>query len=151
MKQTIGFICDKTNKQLTTKLISWCKQNIKNFNFIDVNKNKNAKSVLDNADYAINWLYKKKINRLVTVDDYGIAPFMYISKFKGIVVAEISDEHSAKMTMAHNNATVLSFGSKISTFQSLIRMLSTYCNSTFEGSRHKVRIDMMDILSERGK
>ena len=91
MKQTIGFICDAPNNEITNKLMSWCKKNIKNFSFANINKNKKAKSILDNADFAIASLAKNKINRLVAIDDYGIAAFMYISKFPHIVVAEISD------------------------------------------------------------
>ena len=151
MKNTIGFICDATNNTITNKLISWCNKNIKNFKFININKNNKAKSVLDNADSAIKSIYKKQISRLVAIDDYGIAAFMYISKFPDIVVAEISDEHSAKMTIGHNNATALSFGSKISTFELMTKMMSAYCKNKYEGARHKVRIDMMKLLAERGR
>ena len=151
MKQTIGFICDNANNEITDKLLSWCKKNIKNFSFVNVNKNKKAKSILDNADHAIDLLSKNKINRLIAIDDFGIAVFMYISKFPGIVVAEISDEHSAKMTIGHNNATALSFGSKISTFELMTKMISAYCKNKYEGARHKVRIDMMDELAKGGR
>ena len=151
MKQTIGFICDNANNEITDKLLSWCKKSIKNFSFVNVNKNKKAKSILDNADHAIDLLSKNKINRLIAIDDFGIAVFMYISKFPGIVVAEISDEHSAKMTIGHNNATALSFGSKISTFELITKMISAYCKNKYEGARHKVRIDMMDELAKGGR
>ncbi|MCF0227424.1 MAG: RpiB/LacA/LacB family sugar-phosphate isomerase [Malacoplasma sp.] len=148
MKETIGFISDKTNQEAASQLMSWCKKNIKNITFVNVNKNKNAKSILDNADNAIKALYAKKITRLITLDDYGIAAFMYISKFYDIVVAEISDEHSAHMTMEHNNATVLSFGTKITTLHQIKNMLKSYCATKYEGSRHKVRIDMMNELAK---
>ena len=151
MKETIGFICDGANKEITNKLLSWCKKNIKNVNFVNINKNNNAKSILDNADYAIEKLSKNKINRLVAIDDYGIAAFMYMSKFPHIVVAEISDEHSAKMTIWQNNATALSVGSKISTYELMTKMMSAYCKNKYEGARHKVRIDMMHQICEGGK
>ena len=150
MKETIGLICDHVNLRIMNELLNWAKQNIKHVTFIYLNKKLRAKSVLDNADIAIKALHAKKVTRVVAIDDYGIAAFMYISKFQDIVVAEISDEHSAHMTKEHNNANVLSFASKISTLTEMKSMLSAFCNSKYEGGRHKVRLDMMHSISKGG-
>jgi galactose-6-phosphate isomerase len=71
---------------------------------------------------------------------------MYIAKTKGIVVAEITDEHSARMTCEHNNTTVLSFGSEISSMHQIEKMVTAFLNAQYEGGRHQVRIDMMNTL-----
>ncbi|GHU47230.1 galactose-6-phosphate isomerase subunit LacA 2 [Bacilli bacterium] len=101
---------------------------------------------INNCDELIKNIQTKNIERGIVIDDYGILPFMYIAKTKGIVVAEISDEHSARMTCEHNNATVLSFGSEISTMHQIKNMVQSFLNAQYEGGRHQVRIDMMNTL-----
>ncbi|WP_084676598.1 RpiB/LacA/LacB family sugar-phosphate isomerase [Spiroplasma taiwanense] len=53
------------------------------------------------------------MNRVIFIDDYGTLPFLIMAKNKGIVVAQISDFHSSRMTIQHNNPNVLSLGYKI--------------------------------------
>lgn len=47
------------------------------------------------------------------VDAYGAGPFMVATKVKGMIAAEVSDERSAYMTRAHNNARMITLGSEI--------------------------------------
>ncbi|MDR0740046.1 MAG: RpiB/LacA/LacB family sugar-phosphate isomerase [Mycoplasmataceae bacterium] len=103
--------------------------------------------ILENCELLVRAIQKGKVERGVTIDDYGIVPFMYIAKTHGIVVAQIADEHSAYMTCSHNNATVLSFGGEISTLHQIKNMITAFINSTYEGGRHRVRINMLDILT----
>ncbi|MDR2823489.1 MAG: RpiB/LacA/LacB family sugar-phosphate isomerase [Mycoplasmataceae bacterium] len=105
---------------------------------------KNANSLREN-------LQLNKVERGIAVDDFGIAPFMYLSKFENIVVAEITDEHSSRMTCEHNNATVLSFGSNILTIYQMKKLITAFLNAEYEGGRHKVRIDMMNTLAKNGE
>ena len=49
----------------------------------------------------------------ILFDETGAGSFMAASKIKGIITAEISDEHSAKMTRDHNNASLITLGSGI--------------------------------------
>ncbi|MDR1234461.1 MAG: RpiB/LacA/LacB family sugar-phosphate isomerase [Mycoplasmataceae bacterium] len=106
-------------------------------------------NILENCELLVRALQKKKVERGIAIDDYGTIPFMYIAKTPKMVVAQIADEHSAHMTCAHNNATVLSFGGEISTLHQIKNMTTAFINSKYEGGRHKVRIDMLDILMER--
>jgi galactose-6-phosphate isomerase len=104
--------------------------------------------LIENCEFLVRAIKKGKVERGITIDDYGTVPFMYIAKTPGIVVAQISDEHSAHMTCAHNNATVLSFGAEIVTLHQIKNMITSFINSKYEGGRHKVRIDMLDVLME---
>jgi galactose-6-phosphate isomerase len=105
-----------------------------------------GKNVLDDCEALIGAIQSGKVDRGIAIDDYGTVPFMYIAKTKSIVVAQIADEHSAHMTCAHNNATVLSFGGEISTLHQIENMVKSFVLSKYEGGRHKVRIDMLDTL-----
>ncbi len=142
----IGIITDKNNLKIAKSLVSWSKKNLKKAQFSIVNKSNTASSILANADHAIQLVQSKKIDRLICVDDWGIAAFMYIAKFENFVVAEINDEHSAHMTTEHNNSNVLSFGSKLTTLDQMQNIITYFANATYEGARHKVRIDMMNEL-----
>ncbi len=50
----------------------------------------------------------------IMIDAYGAGSFMTATKIKGMVAAEVSDERSAYITRAHNNARILLWGQKLS-------------------------------------
>jgi galactose-6-phosphate isomerase len=140
----IGLISDKKNIHLLKiieRLIVLQKHQAVILNISD--------DLLTNCKNLVNQLKSKKVERGIVIDDYGILPFMYLGKIKDLVVAEISDEHSAYMTCSHNNATILTFGSLISTEHMIKAMVSSFLSSSYEGSRHKVRIDMLSALLEK--
>ncbi|MDR3330308.1 MAG: RpiB/LacA/LacB family sugar-phosphate isomerase [Mycoplasmataceae bacterium] len=107
-----------------------------------------SNDLLKNCDALTEAIKKGRIDRGITIDDYGTIPFMFIAKTKGIVVAQIADEHSAFMTCAHNNATILAFGGEISTLHQIKNMVKAFISSQYDGGRHKVRIDMLDTMLE---
>lgn len=140
----IGLISDKKNLSLLKvieKLINKVGHHAVILNTSD--------DLLINCKNLVNKIKLGNVERGIAIDDYGILPFMYLGKIKDIVVAEISDEHSAYMTCSHNNATVLSFGSLISTEYMIKNMVISFLNSHYEGTRHRVRIDMLSTLLEK--
>ncbi|GHU27783.1 galactose-6-phosphate isomerase subunit LacA 2 [Bacilli bacterium] len=139
----IGLISNKINEANINQLVDLIKQ----MHHEPVVLN-NHDAFINNCDELIKNIQTKNVSRGIVIDDYGVLPFMYIAKTTGIVVAEITDEHSARMTCEHNNATVLSFGSKISTMHQIKNMVASFLNAQYEGGRHQVRIDMMNTLME---
>ncbi|KAF5295709.1 hypothetical protein FQA39_LY12882 [Lamprigera yunnana] len=85
----------------------------------------------------------KQVSRSIVIDDYGTLPFMVIGKVKGTIVAQISDEHSAHMTSEHNGATVITLGTKLSSYEDIINISRKYLNEKFAAGRHLVRTDML--------
>ena len=83
--------------------------------------------------------YKK----LVFVDDYGIFPFMYLSKSIH-VVAPVYDDYSAYMTPFHNNTKIMILGYKMTGFEEATNLIDKYFKKEFEGGRHYARIDMLE-------
>jgi galactose-6-phosphate isomerase len=102
--------------------------------------------LVENCEYLVRAIQKGKVEKGITLDEYGVAPFMYIAKTPKIVVAQVTDEYSAYMTCAHNNATVLAFSGEISTVHQIKNMINAFVNSKYEGGRHNVRINMLDVL-----
>jgi galactose-6-phosphate isomerase len=140
----IGLISDKKNENLL-KLIALAVA-AKKHQPVILNTSEN---LLKNCQNLVKQIKSHNVERGIVIDDYGILPFMYLGKIKDIVVAEISDEHSAFMTCAHNNATILTFGSLISTPHMIKNMIGSFLSSSYEGARHKVRIDMLSTLLEK--
>ncbi len=140
----IGIVSDAKNngvKQEIVNFITSC-----NHQPVDFNQHE---QILDNCEDLVKAYNNKEIDRGIAIDDWGIITFMYLAKNKGIVVAEINDEHSARMTTEHNNSSILTFGSEISTINQMKRMVNKFLAAKYEGGRHKVRIDMMDTLLEK--
>ncbi|MDR2369407.1 MAG: RpiB/LacA/LacB family sugar-phosphate isomerase [Mycoplasmataceae bacterium] len=102
--------------------------------------------LIESCELLVRAIQKDKVQIGITIDDYGIVPFMYMAKTPKIVVAQISDEYSARMTCAHNHANVLSFGKEVLTLHLIKSMITTFINTQYEGGRHKVRINMLNTL-----
>ena len=140
----IGLISDKKNINLLKVVVKLITSKGHHATILNV-----SDDLLKNCKNLVNHLQSRKVDRGIAIDDYGILPFMYLGKIKDIVVAEISDEHSAYMTCSHNNATILTFGALISTEHMIKAMVNSFLDSSYEGSRHKVRIDMLSTLLEK--
>ncbi|AHI53019.1 RpiB/LacA/LacB family sugar-phosphate isomerase [Spiroplasma culicicola] len=134
------------NKNIDDVYKHYLLENIKNDNFdIIFEESKNEFS-----DYLqlVKKLQLKEISRVIVIDEFGSLPFMVIAKHKSIVVAQISDFHSARMTIQHNNSNVLSLGFKILAKESMVDIINSYFAAHFEAGRHMVRINMLENLLE---
>lgn len=87
-----------------------------------------------------------KHNRGIIIDEYGAGPFMVADKVKYIICAELNDEHSAKMTRDHNNANVITFGTKIVGEQVAKNIVDRFVTANYAGGRHQIRIDMLNKM-----
>lgn len=96
-------------------------------------------------------ILSKKADRGIVIDNFGSLPFMVIGKMKGMVVAQISDEHSAHMTSEHNGSNVMVIGAHIAGIETIMNMICKYIKTPFAAGRHLVRTDMLDeMLKEEG-
>ena len=50
-----------------------------------------------------------------------------------------------KLSRTHNNANILSFGARFITQEKAAEAVDLWLNEPFEGGRHKIRIDKLDI------
>ena len=91
-------------------------------------------------------ILKNEIEKGVILDDYGSLPFMICSKHKGIVCAQVGDEHSAKMTRDHNNTTIITIGAEITGKELAKSICDVFMKSNYSGGRHQVRVDMMNKM-----
>lgn len=106
-----------------------------NMNFYDVSEAV-VKEVLKN----------KNEDRGIILDETGAGAFMCASKHNGIICAQLSDEHSAKMTRDHNNANVITMGCRVIGESVAIGIVERFLNGRYSAGRHKIRIDMLDRM-----
>lgn len=83
----------------------------------------------------------------IVVDEYGTGSFNVCAKHKGIVCAQVSDEHSAKMTRDHNNTSIIAIGSKVTSIEIAKRIVEKFILSNYSGGRHQIRVDMLNKMA----
>ena len=131
MKILIG--SDKKGESLKNHLKSYliCK----GYQVIDKTEDVVCKGILSNEG-----------DRGILIDEFGAGSFMAANKHKGIICAEVSDEHSAHMTIGHNNTSVIALGSGIIGEKLAERIVDSYLESEYDGGRHQIRVDMLNKM-----
>ena len=76
----------------------------------------------------------------------GIGMSMAANKIKGIRAALCTDSYMARFARAHNNANVLCLGARVIGSGVAQDIVSVFLNTEFEGGRHKIRVDKINLL-----
>ena len=103
---------------------------------------KNAKSV-DYPDYAhlLSRKMKNNKNQLgILICGSGTGMSMAANKHKNIRAALCYDTKSAKLSRLHNNANVMTIGSRLIKKKDALRCVDTFLNTNFDGGRHARRV-----------
>ena len=69
------------------------------------------------------------------------------TKHKGIICAQVADEHSAKMTRDHNNTSIITIGSKVTALEIAKGIADKFISSNYSGGRHQIRVDMLNKMA----
>ncbi|BDU67730.1 MAG: galactose-6-phosphate isomerase subunit LacA [Candidatus Tyloplasma litorale] len=86
-------------------------------------------------------------NSLILIDETGGLGFAAAAKVKGMICAQISDEHSSHMTREHNGAVGIALGGNISHIHQIKAIIKLFVEEKFAAGRHMVRIDMLDEMA----
>lgn len=116
-----------------------------NYDVLDVTKEP-AETFLESADKIVQAMREDEDAQAIAIDKMGIGSFMAASKYKGVVVAEISDERSAYMTREHNNARMITLGSDLVADEMAKSITNEFLKADYDGGRHQVRVDMLNDL-----
>lgn len=73
----------------------------------------------------------------------GQGIMMAANKVKGIRCGVCSDEFSARMIRAHNDANMLSLGARVVGEGLALAIVDAFLGAEFEGGRHGMRVDMI--------
>lgn len=105
-----------------------------------------ANDFIESSELIVKRLQEDGNSLGIAFDAYGAGSFMAISKHKGMVVAEISEERSAYMTREHNNSRAITLGSKIIGTELAKNISLEFLKASYDGGRHQIRVDMLNKL-----
>jgi ribose 5-phosphate isomerase B len=78
----------------------------------------------------------------------GIGMSIVANKHKGIRAAVCESPASAKLSREHNDANILCFGARISSWETAVEMVKTFLTTPFSGGeRHMCRIQKIHSLT----
>ena len=109
---------------------------------MDMGTNNSKKSV-NYPDYAHKLclkVSKKKSNIGVLVCGSGMGMAMSANKHKKIRAALCYSVKNAKLSRLHNDANIITLGSRLISKNKAFNCLNAFLNTKFEGGRHKKRV-----------
>ena len=115
--------------------------NRKKLQIKDVGANSNEK--VDYPDYAhkLSKVIKKNQNSIgVLICGSGQGMIMAANKHKNIRAALCYNVKSTKLSRLHNDANVITLGSRLISKKNALKYLNIFLKTKFEGGRHKKRI-----------
>jgi ribose 5-phosphate isomerase B len=74
----------------------------------------------------------------------GIGISISANKITGVRTALCHDAYTASMSRAHNDANILAFGERVVGKGVIESMIEAFCNTPFEGGRHKGRVEKIE-------
>ena len=98
---------------------------------------------VDYPDYAhkLSKIIKKDRNTVgVLICGSGQGMIMTANKHKNIRAALCYNVKSTKLSRLHNDANIITLGSRLISKKNAIKYLNIFLNTKFEGGRHKKRI-----------
>ena len=110
-------------------------------NFEDLGPNTDNK--VDYPDYAHKVARKVKISKKnigILVCGSGTGMSIAANKHKNIRAAQCFNLKSTKLSRLHNDANIITLGSRLLTKKNALNCVSIFLKTKFEGGRHKKRI-----------
>lgn len=116
---------------------------LENRNDLKLEKSSN---ILDEIITICNKIYEKEYDKVIILTNKNVEIFNIAVKQKGMIVANISDEHSAHMTIEHNNTNLLILDTDVLGVKIIESIINNFISSDYSGGRHNIRVDMLDEL-----
>jgi ribose 5-phosphate isomerase B len=113
----------------------------KKYIFIDLGPNNDSR--VDYPDYAhlvAKKVKKNKINRGILVCGSGMGMNIAANRHKNIRAAQCYNEKSTKLSRLHNDANIITLGSRLLSKKNALNCVSIFLKTKFEGGRHTKRI-----------
>jgi ribose 5-phosphate isomerase B len=122
----------------------------KNINIIDLGTNSEQPCDYPDFAFAVGMAVKQKQADFgIMIDGVGVASAMVANKIPGIRAACCSDEFSARSSREHNNAQVLTFGSKVIGQELAKSIVISFLSAQFLGDKHLKRIEKMRDIENK--
>ena len=113
----------------------------KKYTFIDLGPDNDNR--VDYPDYAHSVSKQVKINknyRGILVCGSGMCMNITANRHKNIRAAQCYNEKSTKLSRLHNDANIITLGSRLLSKKNALNCVSVFLKTKFEGGRHSKRI-----------
>ena len=100
-------------------------------------------STVDYPDYAHKLSKKINLNKKLTgvlVCGSGMGMEMTANRYKNVRAALCYNQKSAKLSRLHNNANIITLGSRLTKKSVALKCINIFLNTKFEGGRHTKRV-----------
>ena len=114
---------------------------IKKISFEDLGPNDDSR--VDYPDYAHKVARKVKLNRKnigILVCGSGTGMNIAANKHKNIRAAQCFNLKSTKLSRLHNDANIITLGSRLISKKNALKFVSVFLNTKFDGGRHLKRV-----------
>lgn len=115
---------------------------------LDVGTNSTESS--DYPDFAaktVDLILRGEAELGVLICGTGIGMSIAANRYRGIRAAIAWNEFMAKMARNHNDANILVLGGRVTGTELAKEILKVFLKESFEGGRHKRRLDKIDSLN----
>ncbi len=90
-----------------------------------------------------------RAERGVALCGTGLGMSMAANKVPGVRAALAHNEYTARMSRAHNDANVLTMGSRVTAKELAWEILKVWLATEFDGGHHRPRVDALMALGKR--
>ena len=114
----------------------------KKYSFQDLGTN-NSKTSVNYPEYAhklCKKVSKNTKNMGILVCGSGLGMSMAANRHKKIRAAVCYSVKNTKLSRLHNNANIITLGSRLTNRDTAFKCIDIFINTKFEGGRHKLRI-----------
>ncbi|PPR35614.1 MAG: Ribose-5-phosphate isomerase B [Alphaproteobacteria bacterium MarineAlpha6_Bin4] len=142
-KKKITIACDHAGYDLKIEL----KKQIIDMGFEVLDCGTNSKDSVDYPDFAklaVNNILENKSEVAVLICGSGIGMSMTANRYKGIRAALCKSIEDAKLARAHNNANILTLPGRQIDVDEAKNCFKIFINTSFDGGRHKKRVEKID-------
>jgi len=115
--------------------------NKKNYNFTDLGPSNDSR--VDYPDFAHKVAKKVKMSKNhigILICGSGMGMNITANRHKNIRAAQCFNLKSTKLSRLHNDANIITLGSRLLKRKSVMNLINVFLNTKFEGGRHKKRI-----------
>ena len=113
----------------------------KSYKFVDLGPFNDKR--VDYPDYAHKVAKKVKINKKhvgILICGSGMGMNIAANRHKNIRAAQCFNLKSTKLSRLHNDANIITLGSRLLNKKNVMNYINIFLNTKFEGGRHKTRI-----------
>ena len=115
--------------------------NKKNYDFTDLGPDNDNR--VDYPDFAHKVAKKVKINKNhvgILVCGSGMGMNITANRHKNIRAAQCFNLKSTKLSRLHNDANIITLGSRLLSKKNALKFISVFLNTKFDGGRHLKRV-----------